>query len=48
MITTKITLKNILLFTIFLVGSLILVNFVLAASCPSNTTVEETQATLVG
>jgi len=43
----KITLKNISLFTI-LVGGLILASFVLATICPSNTTVEETQATLAG
>ena len=48
MLTKKITLKNILLLTIFLGGSLILANFTLADSCPSNTIVGETQATLVG
>lgn len=48
MSTKKITLKNILLFTIFLGGSLILASFTLATTCPSNTIVGETQATLVG
>ena len=48
MSTKKITPKNILLLTIFLGGSLILASFTLAVACPSNTTVEETQATLVG
>ena len=40
--------KNILLLTIFLGGSLILASFTLAVTCPTNTTVEGTQATLVG
>ena len=53
MSTKKITSKNmftkkILLLTIFLGGSLILANFTLACLCPDNTTVGETQATLVG
>ena len=48
MSTKKITPKNILLLTIFLGGSLILASFTLAVTCPSNTIVGETQATLVG
>ena len=48
MSTKKITLKNILLLTIFLGGSLILANFTLAVTCPANTIVGETQANLVG
>ncbi len=49
MVIKKAVLKNILFFTIFLAASLVLVHFALAqGSCPSNTVVEETQATLVG
>ena len=49
MSTKKTTLKNILFLTIFLGGSLILASFTSAVIyCPLNTTVEETQATLVG
>jgi len=48
MLIKKITLKSISILTILLVGGLVLVGYVLATECPNNTTVEETQACLVG
>jgi len=45
----KTILKKILLVSVFLAASLVLFSFVLAqSSCPANTTVGETEATLVG
>ncbi|MBI5139005.1 hypothetical protein HZA26_00105 [Candidatus Nomurabacteria bacterium] len=48
MVTKKSIIKNIFFLAVFLAVGLAVLNFVLAQSCPSNTQVGETTATLVG
>ena len=48
MIIRKSAIKSVLLLVVFLMAGLVLINYVFASSCPQQTTVGETQATLVG